>query len=68
MPARNDNAEYLIHRSAAFAGKPRSYGIWDIERAPVGALFLWAPDGLSSGSPAPPLEPGVEQGITDDHQ
>ncbi|KAE9638682.1 hypothetical protein EJA71_27185 [Pseudomonas sp. PB106] len=37
-------------------------------RVPSGALFLWAPDGLSSGSPAPSSEPGVEQGIPHDHQ
>jgi putative methionine-R-sulfoxide reductase with GAF domain len=27
LPAKNDNAVYLIDRVAAFAGKPRSYGI-----------------------------------------
>ncbi|HCS46392.1 MAG TPA: hypothetical protein DIW52_26915 [Pseudomonas sp.] len=25
MPAKNDNAVYLIHRGVPFAGKPRSY-------------------------------------------
>jgi hypothetical protein len=27
LPAKNDNAVYLIDRVAAFAGKPRSYWI-----------------------------------------
>ena len=32
----------------------QSVGTIDIEKGALGALFLWAPDGLSSGSPAPP--------------
>jgi hypothetical protein len=63
----NDYAVCLLHCGVAIAGKPAPTESGSKEGA-LSALFLWAPDGLSSDSPAPPLEPGAEQGITDDHQ
>ncbi|PQP05895.1 hypothetical protein C5612_04465 [Pseudomonas frederiksbergensis] len=67
LAAKNDNAFYLTHHGVTIAGKPRSHRI-GLQKGRFMRLFLWAPFGLSSGSPVPPLEPGVAQGITDDHQ
>jgi len=51
LPAKNDNAVYLIHRGVAFAGKPRSYGIGFEKEGATGALFLWAPFGYPRALP-----------------
>jgi hypothetical protein len=63
----NDNAVYLLHRGAAIAGKPCSYRIGFQKgrlRRPFFMGVVWAILGLSRAA----VEPGVEQGITDDHQ